>query len=500
MQAAALELVLVELPRFRRSEAAALARALLASTTVGWWARRAATVLLEQLEEAAPPATAAAPLAAAWSYKGGDTMCAPAKRAKHRRNGPCRHCQLDATEGLPDWLARLTSIGLSQQEHAKLPFPWLVLSPITVPVVTLAEEGGRVQGPEGAQSEHENGCLHSGGDDVGSCRQQEGLLPAAAGDAIASKQGAEGGSEMKPQDELVAALSADLAARTRRLRAAKLAADEEDINDADMGTVITGDTLRDLAWLFTEAGDSQRDAVLAVVRPWDSPGDVPAHLCSTVLLGKDQRHGYSAAARAVHCLLLPRLWVLRWAPSRALADVLLSVARLHPRATVDAALLPLALGEAPLAAHAGPSLPPLDGGGLCRPQAELAGRISREALPADAAAHFLHSLLLAQALPARWCSAGGAAARQWSDAAVALLQALVSLRLPLKQEAADALARVLEAAAAELPACAKLGRLALTATGLYGSQLRRHRAALAAAFRHTSAFTARPVLAKLEQM
>eukprot|EP00850_Spirogloea_muscicola_P008295 SM000044S15942 [mRNA] locus=s44:118309:120265:+ [translate_table: standard] len=499
MQAAALELVLVELPRFRRSEAAALARALLASTTVGWWARRAATVLLEQLEEAAPPATAAAPLAA-WSHKGGDTMCAPAKRAKHHQDGACRHCQLDAIEGLPDWLAWPTSIGLSQQEQAKLPFPWLPVSPIAVPVVALAEESGRVQGAEGAPAEHENGCLQSGGNDVGSCRQQDGLLPAAARDAIACKEGSEGRSKMEPQDELVAALSGDHAARTRRLRAAMLAADEEDIDDADMGTVITGDTLRDLAWLFAEAGDSQRDAVLAVVRPWASPGDVPAHLCSTVLLGKDQRHGYRAAARAVHCLLLPRLWELRRAPSRALADVLLGVASLHPRTTVDAALLPLALGEAPLVAHAAPYLPPLDGGGLCMPQAELVGRVAREALPADAAAHFLHSLLLAQALPARWCSVGDAAACQWSDAAVALLQTLVSMRLPLMREAADALARVLEAAAAELPACARLGRLALTATGLYGPQLRRHRAALTAAFRHTSAFTARPVLAKLAQM
>lgn len=195
----------------------------------------------------------------------------------------------------------------------------------------------------------------------------------------------------------------------------------------------------------------------------------------------------SAVGRAA---LLPRLQGLQGPPSRTLAAAVGSLAGANPRALVASCLAPLLRSSA-----------------FGAPQAELAGRLVKDALPQA----LLPEVLAAACAPAEAGAgdAGAAAERtpggatpgaHWNEHTVGVLQALVDARPPLAAPALAALGAALRGAGTgALAPSVKWGKLLLSVVKAYGPALASagQRPALEAAARSCRSFMAKSVAAAL---
>jgi len=204
------------------------------------------------------------------------------------------------------------------------------------------------------------------------------------------------------------------------------------------------------ALLAALAGAATDDASLAALRSARLDDASDAAALAVALALRDGGAGTGAAslgfarcASLLSALLLPRLRALSTPAPRPLAEALAAAAEAAPGALAAAVAAPLLAGPPePRAPH---------GEALARVVAGPAGP------------------RLVPPLLSAMCAPG---ALTWTEAALGVAQAALTLKLPLSRDALAAACDAMEAAAAELPASLKLPRLMLAIVAHYGPQVR----------------------------
>ncbi len=215
--------------------------------------------------------------------------------------------------------------------------------------------------------------------------------------------------------------------------------------------------------------------VFKVVKPWLVEDEITALLVGTLL---GEHAGYARSVQILTYILLPKLQKLKQPVSRILGSAVLQASKAHPRATVDALLLPLLLckeGASPF-------------------QCDVINRVIKEGLTPELLSSLFHKLFCTQDKDHKeldWI---------WTEAMVGLILNLLAQGIVLREDTLEGLVSSLENASHQFSGSLKFGNLLLNLLTKHGAKLKDHKAALQQVTKNSKTFLTKSILAKLANL
>ncbi|KAJ7529398.1 hypothetical protein O6H91_15G047900 [Diphasiastrum complanatum] len=222
-------------------------------------------------------------------------------------------------------------------------------------------------------------------------------------------------------------------------------------------------------------------ATLSVIKPWEMNDDVTLLLVKT-LLGEDE--GFAWSTKVLNPVLLQKLISLKQTASRELMSAVLLVGQLHPRATVDALLLPLLTQKE-----------------IFTPQCNVINRLIKECFPPEVTSSLCKKLFnigQSHSQGANFSDQELPVQITWTETSLGVIQTILSKNLLLEQGTMDGLVLSLEEAAVKFAGSLKFGNILLSIVTKYGSLLKTHKSLLQEIVKSTNTFMTKSLLAKLE--
>eukprot|EP00249_Psilotum_nudum_P022425 c28513_g1_i1 orf=280-1767(-) len=225
--------------------------------------------------------------------------------------------------------------------------------------------------------------------------------------------------------------------------------------------------------------------LLNVIKPWEMDDGTTLFLIENLL---KKQEGYLWSTKIISYVLLPKLISLEQLASRILVTAIFQASEVHPRAVVDALLLPLI---------------------LCKPvpnsaQCEVINRVVKECLSPD------HTLSLCQkaflqnkrqklhfAIPPPCDEDYLLRTLAWSEPVLTLVQNLFSKIISLDEETLGEVLDALQEIACEFAVSLKFSNLLLTLITKHGQSLVHYKFLLKRVVEKTNTFMTRSALAKL---
>lgn len=216
-------------------------------------------------------------------------------------------------------------------------------------------------------------------------------------------------------------------------------------------------------------------SIFKVIKPW-LVDDETTELLVVFLLG--EQSGYLRSTQVITNVLLPKLIHIQDPPSRVLGFAVLQAGRAHPRATVDALLLPLLLCKE------GPSTA----------QCDIINRVVKECSNPEVISSFCNKLFcppIEDQMPPSLV---------WTEATLGVMHNLLSQRIVLEENAVEGLVSMLERASNQFSTSLKFGNLLLNLVTKHGAKVRDHRVVLQQVAGNTATFLTKSVFSKLASL
>ncbi|XP_024372571.1 uncharacterized protein [Physcomitrium patens] len=209
--------------------------------------------------------------------------------------------------------------------------------------------------------------------------------------------------------------------------------------------------------------------VLKVIKPW-LVTDETTSLLVTSLLG--EQSGYAQSTQILTHVLLPKLINMEEPPSRILSSAVLQAGKAHPRATIDAVVIPLLLET------------DVSGSTL---KCDLINRVVKECFSPEAASSLCNRLFC----PRNWV---------WTDGTVGVVQTLLNQKVSLEEVALEGLISLLELNCNQFSASLKFSNLLLNLVTKYGSQVRPYKQVLQQVVSSSKTFLTKSILTKVSAL
>lgn len=243
----------------------------------------------------------------------------------------------------------------------------------------------------------------------------------------------------------------------------------------------TGPTTEDAAILRASA---DLIAILNIVKPWEMGDDALLRIIEMLMRKED---GFLWSAQITSYCLLPKLLSLEQPASRFLISAVLQASKIHPRAAVDALLIPLILCDQ----------------GLNTSQCDVINRTLKECLPDHHIVSFCEKIFfqnkrqqLPFTVPPPVEHSFLGRPLVWSDPVCTVVGNLLNCSISLDEEMLDGLANAFGEVVDKLSKSLKFSNLLLCFISNYGSSLKQHKNMLLQVAEKTHTFMTKSLLSK----
>ena len=215
--------------------------------------------------------------------------------------------------------------------------------------------------------------------------------------------------------------------------------------------------------------------VLKVIKPWLADDETTSLLVGALL---GEQSGYAQSTQILTHVLLRKLATMQEPPSRMLSSAVLQAGKAHPRATVDAIIVPLLVQN-----EAGSTV-----------KCDLINRVVKECFSPEAASSLCNRLFCPRTEEQKLGS------WVWTEGTVGVVHTLLSQKVALEGAALEGLVSLLEQYSSQFSASLKFSNLLLNLVTKYGSQVRPHKAVLQQVASSTKTFLTKSILAKVSSL
>jgi hypothetical protein len=212
--------------------------------------------------------------------------------------------------------------------------------------------------------------------------------------------------------------------------------------------------------------------VLKVIKPWLADDETTSLLLGALL---GEQAGYAQSTQILTHVLLPKLTTMQEPPSRMLGSAVLQAGKGHPRATVDAIIIPLLLRT-----EAGSTV-----------NFDLINRIVEECLSTEAASSLCNRLFCPRTEEQKLRS------WVWTEGSVGVVHTLLSRNVTLEEAALEGLVSSLEPYSNHFSTSLKFSNFLLNLVCKYGPRLRPFKAVLQQVASGTKTFLTKSILTKV---
>lgn len=211
--------------------------------------------------------------------------------------------------------------------------------------------------------------------------------------------------------------------------------------------------------------------ILKLMKPWRADDETTSLLVGSLL---GDQSGYAQSKEILTHVLLPKLINMQEPPSRMLGSAVLQSGKAHPRATVDAVIIPLLLQP-----EAGSSTVKCD----------IINRVVKECFSPEAASSLCNRLFCSRAEELRnWV---------WTEGTVGVVHTLLSQKVVLDEATVEGLVSVLERYCNQFSDSLKFSNLLLNLVSKYGSQVRPYKQVLQQVVSSTKTFLTKSIVTKV---
>lgn len=212
--------------------------------------------------------------------------------------------------------------------------------------------------------------------------------------------------------------------------------------------------------------------VLKVIKPWLADDETTSLLLGALL---GEQAGYAQSTQILTHVLLPKLTTMQEPPSRMLGSAVLQAGKGHPRATVDAIIIPLLLRT-----EAGSTV-----------NFDLINRVVEECLSTEAASSLCNRLFCPRTEEQKLRS------WVWTEGSVGVVHTLLSRNVTLEEAALEGLVSSLEPYSNHFSTSLKFSNFLLNLVCKYGPRLRPFKAVLQQVASGTKTFLTKSILTKV---
>lgn len=209
--------------------------------------------------------------------------------------------------------------------------------------------------------------------------------------------------------------------------------------------------------------------VLKVVKPWLADDETTSLLVGSLL---GEQSGYAQSTQILTHILLPKLINMQEPPSRMLGSAVLQAGKAHPRAAVDAIVIPLLLQT-----EAGSTV-----------KCDIINRVLKESFSPEAASALCNRLFCSEDKVRSWV---------WTEGTVGVVHTLLGQKVALEEATLEGLIALLEQYCNQFSGSLKFSNLLLNLVSKYGSQVRPYKQVLQQVVSSTKTFLTKSILTKV---
>ncbi|KAG0568846.1 hypothetical protein KC19_6G049000 [Ceratodon purpureus] len=220
---------------------------------------------------------------------------------------------------------------------------------------------------------------------------------------------------------------------------------------------------------------SNLSLVLKLIKPWLADDETTSLLVGALL---GEQSGYAQSTQILTHVLLPKLTSMQEPPSRTLGSAVLQAGKAHPRATVDAIIIPLLVNP-----EAGSTV-----------KCDLINRVVKECFSPEGASSLCNRLFCPRTEEQKLHS------WVWTEGTVGVVHTLLSLKVALEEAALEGMISLLEQYCNQFSASLKFSNLLLNLVTKYGSQIKPYKAVLQQVVSSTKTFLTKSILAKVNAL
>ncbi|KAG0612688.1 hypothetical protein M758_6G045800 [Ceratodon purpureus] len=220
---------------------------------------------------------------------------------------------------------------------------------------------------------------------------------------------------------------------------------------------------------------SNLSLVLKLIKPWLADDETTSLLVGALL---GEQSGYAQSTQILTHVLLPKLTTMQEPPSRTLGSAVLQAGKAHPRATVDAIIIPLLVNP-----EAGSTV-----------KCDLINRVVKECFSPEGASSLCNRLFCPRTEEQKLHS------WVWTEGTVGVVHTLLSLKVALEEAALEGMISLLEQYCNQFSASLKFSNLLLNLVTKYGSQIKPYKAVLQQVVSSTKTFLTKSILAKVNAL